>query len=888
MEKNNLTSMPRQRTSVAIQGLDISTPDDIVVDGKCEKLHNMRYNAEAWRPVHEHKTIATITSPSPNMRIVYKHPAAEGDKYIALIARVSTLQTTYSYVDYDITTNNYTTIHTSNSECEIYHFGNVLFLREGTAMHRYLLHNGTYKVYSITSAPTIAISDLETNYHSLPDFFRLSADVGPNDLFKADTWYSADRLGEALKTVRDWNVSIDGAPVYPQFTCLWLLSDADKLDSCIPLAPNHSKERSATSWHGEIALFAAYHTASGDVVSPSPLHLCVSDNALPLATFEQQEFFHLYKSDVMPDNDPNRRYIGCQISFDYSVDLSVATIRERCPYSYILPSLSINIDSRLNTNFITGVAIYATRINPIFDASLYVNRGNTIPYNKLWAQNNLPEQPFYLVKEFPLDADVDNDYADHYTLSLDSLLLQQAIHNKVYTPSVTHDIYGDATLDYNNALHMGGIHTSFKDDGILSDALVQAEGGTMSTPFLTLAINDDIYVVKGSEVPATGMLNAPYDQILSYHDYRAQRYMVTWGNVQSTFVMKAATANNIAYFTMPSTDEYKYPSFRASSGIIPEKPIELPSSSDTLHETNRVQVTADNNCFNMPFDRSYSIGSSNNRIIAMQSAAIKIGDEQVGALPLYVFTTEGIYALRAGENTLYAAVNPVNYDKIINPNTLAINGGVVYITERGVHIISGEGSQIISTPIHQRNGIPDMSFFKDCSLFYGQEYNEVILHKGDKTFVYNLEAGYWSTRDLEGTKLNTDELYAKNAIYDLSNEDEAKPLPCSIATRSIKLGNVQFKRLETIIPRISSDDNYMLTMDVSGAVNGASYLPLREVPSMEIDGKRTYPFIVRRTPFSAKYFKVTMDIEPLLGDPLNVRITNIDFEWYAKHLHRMR
>ena len=59
MRKNdNLTSPPRMRTSVAISGLDRSTPDDMVKDGACEELHNVRYKDNAWRPVHEHKVAA--------------------------------------------------------------------------------------------------------------------------------------------------------------------------------------------------------------------------------------------------------------------------------------------------------------------------------------------------------------------------------------------------------------------------------------------------------------------------------------------------------------------------------------------------------------------------------------------------------------------------------------------------------------------------------------------------------------------------------------------------------------------------------------------------------------------------------------------------------------
>ena len=55
MKTNELPKPPRQKTSVVIEGLDTSTPDDLVKDGKCETLHNLRYKEGAWRPVHPHK-----------------------------------------------------------------------------------------------------------------------------------------------------------------------------------------------------------------------------------------------------------------------------------------------------------------------------------------------------------------------------------------------------------------------------------------------------------------------------------------------------------------------------------------------------------------------------------------------------------------------------------------------------------------------------------------------------------------------------------------------------------------------------------------------------------------------------------------------------------------
>jgi hypothetical protein len=264
----------------------------------------------------------------------------------------------------------------------------------------------------------------------------------------------------------------------------------------------------------------------------------------------------------------------------------------------------------------------------------------------------------------------------------------------------------------------------------------------------------------------------------------------------------------------------------------------------------------------------------------------------VGELTLYAFTEEGILALVAGSETLYASVAAINYDKIINPNTLAINGAIVYITEKGVHLLTNQGTQVISAPIHDSAGMPPLDFLRSCKIIYPKQYNEIVLlNEADKkgvAYVYNLDAGYWSTRDLKGFKLNTDELYLGNTIYDLADEDESKALPMTITTRPIKLGNIEFKRLETIAPRMSSGDkDFVSHIHLTGSVDGTNYMTLRE-HDLEIEAHKVNPFTLRRTPFSAKYFKYHMFMEPKQGETFNPSITHIDFEWYIKFRRRMR
>lgn len=274
---------------------------------------------------------------------------------------------------------------------------------------------------------------------------------------------------------------------------------------------------------------------------------------------------------------------------------------------------------------------------------------------------------------------------------------------------------------------------------------------------------------------------------------------------------------------------------------------------------------------------------------------MQIAEEKIGDLPLVAFTDEGVYALRAGSETLYARSEFINFDKIVNPNTVAIDGGIVYITDRGVHLLNGTISTVISSPIHDSYGkLP--ALFNSCKICALTQTRELVFFTESNStslaYVYNLDAGYWATRDMSGYLLENKKLVTHPIInfhvYDISHEDESKALPMTITTRPIKLGNIEFKRLETIAPRMSSGDkDFASHIHLTGSVDGTNYMTLRE-HDLEIEAHKVNLLTLRRTPFSAKYFKYHMFMEPKQGETFNPSITHIDFEWYIKFRRRMR
>lgn len=841
---DNLTSPPRQRTSVAIQGIDRSTPDDIVTDGKCEELHNLRWKDNAWRPVHPHRArVAVDEEIGAEFEIMYHHPAA-GEK--VYVARYKDEPNTYVSVDLSGEAAVITPIGTVMPNATISHFGNMLLFADGNNVSYFYLKNGEYILFAMPEPPQIK-SITKKLYPIRPwkftqgdgwkDFHNDGADVSP-DTYMRVAWPIADML--------------TGAPK-------------------IPITPDATYEDAINSWHGEVAFFVAYEMVDGTIIAPSLMSIIASENDLPNNT--RVVTSNAYGGDskllAIEHNGPASGDAASWV--DSAMHFVIGEAQ------YVLPA-------DINTELITNIVCFCTRINSIFDYGKIIPPEQSYSgINIAYANNALPTQPFYLLASKPLSAST-----TFAVFNLNAKTLVNIESNRVYEPNNNiHLTVGNVSLDYNNGLHLADITTKlfegYNAENFISPT--SAEELKEYTIAASLEINDALHYSKRIDtldtIPASPR---PAPRIITYPDFRAKQFFIQHSeDITSAFDLTPAAANNIAYYIPTPTSALKYPevSFGAELGafIFPD--------SNSFTQANNLVVSSPNNPFSFPFENSYSFGSSNNRILAMQSAAIEMHEMKVGELPLYVFTEEGIYALIAGSETLYASVAAINYDKIINPNTLAINGAIVYITEKGVHLLTSAGTQVISQPIHDENGMPPLDFLRECKIIWPKQYNEIVLLKEDEytAYVYNLDSSYWSTRTLKGTKLNTDELYADNTIYDLEDEDESMTLHASILTRPIKLGNVEFKRAETIIPRMNMGSQPAeVVFNINGSVNGTDYMPLRH-HTLEIEAWKNNPIVIRRTPFSAKYFEVELRLS---GNPLTTAITHIDFEWYQRFRHRMR
>lgn len=191
------------------------------------------------------------------------------------------------------------------------------------------------------------------------------------------------------------------------------------------------------------------------------------------------------------------------------------------------------------------------------------------------------------------------------------------------------------------------------------------------------------------------------NSILTFPDYRATSMRicilaVNSSNVpvfyEKTFALQPHPLYNMAYYIDPD--------LRPISIETLNRIVELPTEFNTTEFfPNGLKVSKTGNPMLFPVENTYQVGSG--EILAMCSNSIAVGTGQTGAAPLYVFCSDGIYALfvdSSGEMT-YTNARVIARDVLNNPRSVTpIDAGVAFTTDRGLMLIAGEQVQEIGQP----------------------------------------------------------------------------------------------------------------------------------------------------------------------------------------------
>lgn len=265
---------------------------------------------------------------------------------------------------------------------------------------------------------------------------------------------------------------------------------------------------------------------------------------------------------------------------------------------------------------------------------------------------------------------------------------------------------------------------------------------------------------------------------------------------------------------------------------------EYPSvSSDlTIDLPNKIYTSEVNNPFYFPSLGINTVGTG--IILGICSAVRALSQGQFGQFPLYAFTTEGVWALEVSSEGKYTARQPVTRDVCINSDSITqIDTAVLFVTDRGIMLISGSNSQCISDTINSQSTfsidtlpnlrsvlgnelademeyIPFREYIQDCRMLYDYTHQRIIVYNPSQTYayVYSLKSKQWGmmSSDIQSS-LNSypdalallqtnEETYT---IVNYSEEDSATETVRGIlVTRPLKLDAPDvLKTVDTIIQR---------------------------------------------------------------------------------------
>ena len=865
-----MTMENRQRQTVPLLGINRAEPALTVKDGACETLHNLRYDAGAWRNVDDFRKLHDV-SDFGGFTLLYKHPATSDDLYIARDGAGTIHEVRLSggvFVSVQVIRPNVPDLQT------LFAFGNVLVLVTPEAEYSYILYGTSYVLFGTPAPPAFVVEQP----------YRYDMDVS----FYFGSVSSGSAVSYTFIDTKDFQAGNPPTPAAAGHRYYTRIADIEAQQVLLPISGPSG------SWHGEVALMCAYLMTDGTVIANSELVLIVPE-ALTQAEAETGPYG--YGSDgleIDPETNgkaPKGLYITSPVHFGNTNNY------------YTLPKVTVTIPSGIDKRLITDVGVYATRINPLFNYAQLWNddgewlasaegeegddRRKPVTFRRLYEKkNDLFNQPLYRILEIPIDDFTDNSY----TFSLNYSLLKDAETQPVYEPTQSlHAQTARVYFEYNARLHKAGTRTRLFPGytGFCTYELspVQAPGGALYNACLVTTVNiegrryDVVRRIAGNVASSVG-------RVVSYPDYRAERLGILRedartspeggplaGSWQADTCLKPYEANNYACAVLPLTKNVKYPAF-GLSGV--ER--EAVSPSGALEEPNRLQVSATGNLFAMPFANSYRVGNSDETILALATVADELSETRFGAYPLYVFTNRGVWSLESGSGEiLYSNIIPVNHDRIINPATATAAGTVFYITSQGLYGLQGRRSRLLSEPLSDM--VTD--YLAGAEMHYQFKYGDLLVYNPaySYAYVYAVQHGVWSTRDMAGTVLNNDEIVTASHLSALDDEAPQRPTECLAVTRPVKLGNTEFKRLETLVARVASRDTYA-HLHIDGSNDCARWLHLRD----EWCNVRDMDMRLRRTPCSCKYFRFTLHLTA--NEPLAV--TGIDTEFYPRFVGKLR
>lgn len=723
--------------NVDFKGIVRGTSAQNNADGNCEEIINLRKKMGAWRVVGEKRKIVKDVE----YEKVFLHECDSFKNYIGVKKRVITDQDPtgapiirivreVEWFDPEAKQYKQTIYSTDSSEISLEQINNILLVKTEANIGKATFYKGKYttSLLALPDCPYLQIRfDIE-------DYINATSDK--KDIVFEKDWdnkYSGSGFADANQVIQGlYNKMLSKYPGYTE---------------------------------GYIMFSVAYKLYDGSVTKPiNPYMLYVGKNT-------EIEKPRLHTGELQADNGILKDVYFTAKLHKLGLKPSMAALQQE--FKDIIAGIVVYATKPINyfdfdgmkSQYIKSAEGKGPSLLPYIDASGNVIEG--LPVKKI-EEKDLQKQLFYEVAYFSVANGFNFEYEDIDFTNI------TAKNTMPVDASGWINTTGQMFI-YNNRLHLFNVQQTFNVSNSISDPWKAyrdiSDSGTRYNVTITTYLKgttDNLVVNIPFNIHIKDIDGKKYfiQDYFSFPDSRAYKSEIVYKEGDKTYVgvieLKSSQTYNISFWTSPYC---RIEAVSMSNSIYPK------SERLNYSENNKIIVSDISNPFYFPPEHAYLVSGS---IINIAVSSEQISSSQIGQFPLYVFTTQGIYAIEVGDgNVLYSNIIPISAEvAVAGSSVLQTRYGIVFVTKTGLKLIAGREVVDISQAIAGNpdismqecetfgrvsevvrgydirpyfSSVPFQDYIKEASLGYDINENEIIVSNPNYSYsyVYNLDEKTW-------------------------------------------------------------------------------------------------------------------------------------------------
>lgn len=513
------------------------------------------------------------------------------------------------------------------------------------------------------------------------------------------------------------------------------------------------------------------------------------------------------------------------------------------------------------------------KIDYIFPLPLIKNQGDNVRDCAL----------FYELEKLSIDQLL-SEYNDHSTNpkhykiieKSDKFYLENLVNKSILPDDYnTHcSISAEILYTYNSRLILGNIRQNIFSGYPLETTIGQHNYADNYDYDLYFHINkgNANYIVKST---GSNLSSTVFGMYIYYPDINARACTIVKKSKETQIPISYYHVPLIPHKGLNAAIYFKGYKLEYEYSIIPEEDADIETNSDTWYYLrNKLYQSNVDNPFVFPVSGINTIG--NGDIIGFAANIIEVSQGQFGQYPLYVFSSEGIWALTFDSTGDFTNMVPISKDVCLSNRTiLPLSQAVVFATTRGLMAISGSKIQNLSGQMEGPNcnilnkldadittGVPvlsnlittsieDLTFreylSKDCFLSYDYVNERIYIFKNPLHSAKRKYCFVYSLKDNTFWKINNGEVFINvitgyphiylqrndGALYYLYNYNQTvinKNQYGVIISRPLKLGTLAYKTIKRVLTRGIFDKNKSYAkIAIFASRNGNKYYRLNSL-----------------------------------------------------------